>query len=440
MKGIRIIGHIFLREYLERVRSKAFIILTLLAPLILVAIVGVPILLATRSSKGQKIAIVDMGGRLAPLVEQRLTERSSRPADLARDLDNSPTRRNMFIADQYHVEIVKVEPGHEAEVRARLSREVQQNRLDAYVWIEPAALEKGQVDYYARNLTDIAGLEAMQRAVSSSVVHVRLVERGLPSEQIQALLKSVRLRTVRVSERGEKEDKGLGAFLLSFFFTMLLYTTLILYGVAVMRSVIEEKTSRIFEVLLSSVRPIDLMAGKILGVAAVGLTQYLVWALMLALVSGSGIAAMGPQLGDLSVTPLMLIFFVVFFLLGYLLYSAMFAALGAAVNNEQEAQQLQILIVQFLILPVLLQQMVLRNPSSPWSVGLSLFPFFTPMLMFLRITVQTPPAWQIALSVVMLAATIVVVMWACARIYRIGILMYGKRPTLPELWRWMRTG
>ena len=141
---------------------------------------------------------------------------------------------------------------------------------------------------------------------------------------------------------------------------------------------------------------------------------------------------------SLSVGPAVLVYFVVFFLLGYLLYSAMFAALGAAVNTEQEAQQLQILVVQFLILPLLLQQMVLRNPGSNWSVGLSLVPFFAPILMFLRITVQTPPAWQIALSLALLVAAIVAVMWVSARIYRIGILMYGKRPTLPELWRWAR--
>lgn len=437
---MKVIGHIFMREYLERVRSKAFIILTLLAPLILVAIIGVSIFSATRGSKAQKLAVVDLDGRVAPLFEQRLTERTSRtPADVAKSLDNPNLRRNIIQFDQYQFERVVVEPGHEAEVRARLSGEIKQNRLDAYLWIDKNSVETGSIDYYSRNLTDMTSIEAVQRAASSAVIHLRLVDSGVPAGKTRELMKSASLRTVRVSESGEKEDRGIGAFLLSFFFTMILYTTLILYGVAVMRGVIEEKTSRVFEVLLSSVKPIELMAGKILGVAAVGLTQYLVWSLMFASISLFGIASAGSQLGDLSVSPLILVFFVVYFILGYLLYSSMFAALGAAVNSEQEAQQLQILIVQFLILPLLLQQMVLRSPASTASVALSLFPFFTPILMFLRITVQTPPAWQLALSIVLMIATTMAVMWACARIYRIGILMYGKRPTLPELWRWMRT-
>jgi ABC-2 type transport system permease protein len=268
---------------------------------------------------------------------------------------------------------------------------------------------------------------------------MRLVDKGVPSGEIEALLKNIRLRTLRVTETGAKEDRGLGGFLLSFFFTMVLYSTLIFYGVAVMRGIIEEKSSRIFEVLLSSVKPIQLMAGKILGLAAVGLTQYLVWAIMIGLAGGGfGIAALS-QLGEMNVTPLMLGAFVVYFLLGYVLYSALYAALGAAVNTEQEAQQLQFFVVILLVAPLILQQMVMRNPSSTASVALSLVPFFAPLLMFLRITIQTPPAWQLALSVALMIATGALVMWACARIYRVGILMYGKRPTLPELWRWFRT-
>jgi ABC-2 type transport system permease protein len=194
----------------------------------------------------------------------------------------------------------------------------------------------------------------------------------------------------------------------------------------------------VFEVLLSSVKPMELLAGKILGVAAVGLTQYAVWILM-ALVAGGGmIGSLRTQMGEISVPASLLFYFALFFLLGYLLYSTMFAALGAVVNSEQEAQQLQMTVMWFLIIPLLVAQLVIRAPDSTAAVVLSLIPFFTPMLMFLRLNLITPPAWQVALSIALLLATNLAVLWLSARIYRVGILMYGKRPTLPELVRWVR--
>jgi len=334
-----------------------------------------------------------------------------------------------------------VAPGHETEVRAELSNRLKNNRLDAYIWIDKSSLaEGGQVDYYARNLTDMSGIQTIRRAVSGAISRIRLTDQGINADQIEKLMKSVGWRTLKVSETGEKEDAGVGSFIVAIFFVMILYTTLIFYGIAVMRSVIEEKSSRIFEVLLSAVKPMELMAGKILGVAAVGLTQYLIWAGMMALTGGvAGAMTVGGQLGSLAVGPMVLVFFVVYFMLGYLLYSAMFAALGAAVNSEHEAQQLQMLVMWMLIVPMITMQLVMRSPASNTSVILSLIPPFGPILMFLRIMVQTPPAWQIAASIGSILLSIVAAMWVCSRIYRVGILMYGKRPTLPEIWRWVRT-
>jgi ABC-2 type transport system permease protein len=439
MNNIKII---FLREYIERVRSKAFIILTVLAPLLMLALVAGPIFLMSKGSKSQKIAVVDLEGRVAPLFEERLKEMTRPPDDVAGKLRASASgQKDMFTTDQYQVEHVQAPPGGEAETRAQLNGRLKRNQLDAYLWIDKSSLEEGgRVDYYARNLTDMAGIQTARRAVSAAVTRLRLMDQGVNPDQIEKLTRSVAVRTVRVSEEGEKEDRGVASFLVALFFVMILYTTLIFYGIAVMRSVIEEKSSRIFEVLLSAVKPMELMAGKILGVAAVGLTQYLVWAGMMALTGGAaGALALRSQLGDLSVSPMVLVFFVVYFMLGYLLYSAMFAALGAAVNSEHEAQQLQMLVMWMLIVPMIVMQLVMRSPASTTSVILSLIPPFGPILMFLRIMVLTPPWWQIAASIGSIALTIVGAMWVCARIYRVGILMYGKRPTLPEIWRWVRT-
>jgi len=430
---MRNIKYIFLREYLERVRTKAFLITTLLTPLIFAVILGLPILLATRGSNQiQKVAVAQAAGQtsIVPLLRGRLERRPQAPRpDLQRNTGVS--------IPGFEFQPVEVAVGHESETRERLISEIRAGRLDGCVWLEGDPTAGGRIEYNGRNVTDMIALRTLEQAVSSAVVQLRLVSRGVPADDVERLVKPVQMRTVRVSDKGVREERGI-TFIISFFFLMVLYMTLMLYGVAVMRSVIEEKTSRVFEVLLSSVKPMELLAGKILGVAAVGLTQYAVWILM-ALVAGGGmIGSLRTQMGEISVPASLLFYFALFFLLGYLLYSTMFAALGAVVNSEQEAQQLQMTVMWFLIIPMLVAQLVIRAPNSTAAVVLSLIPFFTPMLMFLRINLITPPAWQVALSIALLLATNLAVLWLSARIYRVGILMYGKRPTLPELVRWVR--
>lgn len=434
---MRNIRYIFLREYLERVRSKAFIITTVLAPVIFGAIVGLPMLLALKSGGGvQRVAVAGTGAHtaLVPLMQQRLTRRpeSARPET---NIQSGPA----VTIPGFDLQPITVPPGREAETRQRLTGDVLAGRIDGYFWMDGDPAAGGKIEYSGRNVTDLIALRTLETAVSQAVVQVRLVSRGIAAGDVENLVKPVRMKTVRISQSGAREERGI-TFFISLFFLMVLYMTLVLYGVAVMRSIIEEKASRVFEVLLSSVKPMELLAGKILGVAAVGISQYLVWTAMALLVGGGiGLGAVRTQIGEVSVPGSLLVFFVVFFVLGYMLYSTMFAALGAMVNSEQEAQQLQILIMQFLIVPLLVMQLVMRSPNGTAAVVLSLIPFFTPMLMFLRINLVTPPAWQVALSIVLLLVTNLGVLWVSARIYRVGILMYGKRPTLPELWRWVRT-
>ena len=218
---------------------------------------------------------------------------------------------------------------------------------------------------------------------------------------------------------------------------MLVYMAVLFYGISVMRSVLEEKNSRIMEVLLSSATSTELMAGKILGVGAVGLTQIVVWIVMAGVVALPSLA-MQPSLSNLEVAPFVFACFAIFFLLGYLLYSTMYAAIGAVTTTEQEGQQLQFLIVIPLVLSVFMLMPVIRTPDSAAMVWMSMIPFFAPILMFGRIVVETPPLWQILLSVVLLIGTEVLLLMLCARIYRIGVLIYGKRATLPEVLKWLK--
>ncbi len=219
---------------------------------------------------------------------------------------------------------------------------------------------------------------------------------------------------------------------------MLLYTVVLIYGLAVMRSVIEEKSTRILEVLLSTVTSKELLAAKIIGVGAVGLTQILVWVTFALVFSVPGLVAAKSFLGEVHIPLVAIVAFAVFFLLGYLLYSAMYAAIGSMVNTDQEAQQMQFPALIPLVLGVVLMNPVIQHPNSALAFWLSLVPFFAPILMLLRIVIEQPPMWQIGLCIAIILATIYGLLVLASRIYRVGILMYGKRPTLPELRRWLR--
>jgi ABC-2 type transport system permease protein len=205
-----------------------------------------------------------------------------------------------------------------------------------------------------------------------------------------------------------------------------------------MRSVLEEKSSRVVEVLLSSLNAKELMAGKILGVGAVGLTQTMIWSVAALLFSAPALLAAGSAMGGITIAPRAIVAFIAFYVLGYLLYATLYAALGAMVNTEQEAQNLQFFVMMPLILSTALIMPVLSSPNSTMAVVLSLIPFCTPILMYVRLLVEQPPVWQLALSGVLMVGTIYVAIIVCSRIYRVGILMYGKRPTLPELAKWLR--
>jgi ABC-2 type transport system permease protein len=271
------------------------------------------------------------------------------------------------------------------------------------------------------------------------LVGARLQNAGLDADRVRKLTRPLDLKTIRVSERGEREDRGMTTFLFSTTMMMLLYVSVLMWGQAVMTGVIEEKANRVVELTVSAMPPVQLFAGKLLGVGSAGLTQLAAWVLSMGLISLVGTPALaGSDMPMPEITPLILFSFPTFFLLGYFLYAAMYAAIGASVNTIQEAQTLVFPVMMPLIVSVMFFPVVIQNPESPLSVGLSLIPFATPLLMFLRITVLAPPLWQIALSILLTSATVALMTWASARIYRVGILMYGKRPTFPEILRWVR--
>jgi ABC-2 type transport system permease protein len=213
----------------------------------------------------------------------------------------------------------------------------------------------------------------------------------------------------------------------------LMYMVVLLYGMNVARSIIEEKTSRVFEVLLSTIRPDELLAGKILGVGAVGLAQVGIW-----MAAAGFYAARAGMTTGITISVPQIVFFIVYFLLGYTLYSAVAAALGAMVNSEQELQQLNMFLMLPLFFSMGMLAVIINSPNSTFSRIASQIPFCAPLLMNFRISISRPESWEIALSIALIVITAAAVLWVSSRIYRVGILMYGKKPNLPEIMRWLR--
>jgi len=409
------------REYLERVRSRTFLIATIAAPLLLAGVMLLPaVMMRGQHGRPLRVAVLDASGSLREAVAEALAQQK---------VDGRPR----FVVE-------KAGDGDAEEEEARLKKDVLSGRLDGYLHLPADALERSSADYFGRNVSNVTDLRLMDRAVEEIMVARRLAGQGLDPARVKRLTRKLDLKTIRMSASGgEREDRGASA-LLSVILLMMLYTTVIMWGQVVMTSVIEEKTSRVVEVMVSSIPSVRLFAGKLLGVGAAGLTQFLVWAAALAAI-GLVTAGASGTLGGIRLpeaSPLVLAAFVVYFLLGYFFYAALFAGIGAAVNTPQEAQTLVFPVLTPLVVSILCFGVVLQSPDSPLSTFLSLLPPLTPLLMFLRITVLTPPWWQIGLSIGLTGLAIAGVVWVAARIHRVGILMYGKRPTFPEMLRWVR--
>lgn len=406
------------REYIERVRTKAFVIATFVGPVLMAAMMLGPALIAARQrDKPQRLAVV-ASAPVRALVEQALAERRDR---------GEPR----FVVAESSDDAIEKQ-------RARLRREVLTGRLDGYLYLPPDVLETAKGEFYGKSVSNLAEMRLLERTIDESLVGQRLTAVGVDPARVKSVMRKLDLKTIRVTERGEREDRGV-TFIFATVMMMMLYVSVLMWGQGLMTGVIEEKSNRVVEIAVSAMPSWHLLAGKLIGVGSAGLTQFLVWVGSMAMISMFG----GPVLAASEVpmpeiTPLILVSFVVFFLLGYFLYASLYAAIGSAVNTIQEAQSLAFPAIAPMIASVVFFPVILRSPDSPLSVALSLFPMATPLLMFLRITVLTPPYWQIGLSILLTLLTIGFVMWASARVYRVGILMYGKRPTFPEMLRWIR--
>jgi ABC-2 type transport system permease protein len=426
------------REYLERVRQRSFIVLTLLLPAIMIGAFVIPAKLSSmKSSKMQRLVVVTSTPQFGEIVRQQVLA-SSKQDDEKSGADKDDKDKGAEDDDKPGRDYaIEVDANSSEAERTVLRNRVNSGDIDGYLWLSDDAVAARKVSYYGREAGGFMEKSWLRDQLDRAILLQELAQRGVSGTQADELLKPVKLETVRVEGGKETKANDRGMFFAVFAMVMLLYTAVIFYGVSVMRAVLEEKNSRVMEVLLSSATSTELMAGKLIGVGAVGLTQIVIWIVMAGAYALPALAA-SASTGEIRIPPLTLAAFALFFLLGYLLFSSIYAAIGAVITSEQEGQQLQFIIVLPLIISVFMMGPVMRAPDAPVAVWTSMVPFFSPVLMYLRIAVQPPPVWQIALSLVLLVGTIAGILILCARIYRIGILMYGKRPTLPEIVKWLK--
>ena len=432
------------REYMTRVKSKGFIASLFLMPALMCGMVLLSSFLAIMEDKTEelrKLAVIDETGEIFEQMQAAITEH--------------PTF-------QHKGELVyqlRKETATTEEAKTALRERVNTKKIYAYLEIPKDVFANGEVRFYARTATNFDIQRAFRRIISDIVRDRRFAESGYSRREVSQLMRSVRFSAYAVkSSKGKDGDSEIesaietGARLgLGYILVFVLYMFVIIYANSIMRSVLEEKTTRIVEVIVSSIKPHQLLLGKLVGVCSVCLTMFAIWVIFGVLL----VMNIDPLLSIFGIDSLpmrfiqiietikvssteVLTYFFIYFVIGFFMYSTLYAVVGAICGSEEEAQQTAAPLTILIVFPFILMFQLFRVPDSTLSVLLSHVPFFSPILMFMRINVLMPPLWEILLNILLVCATVLLVTLISGKIYRVGILMYGKRPTLGQLWQWMR--
>lgn len=441
------------REYVQRVRSRMFVVWTILGPLMLVFFSVVPALVfGIKAGEATRIAVVDESGKMYDRIHDALMDESgvgkdaeeASESDPVKNINASPQERmrraSRTMGGSYAVEPVNLNGRSMEAVTKELDQRVLKNQLDGYLIIPRDVLTSGQISYHGRNTGDVVTMDQIRDRVSTAIRAQIIAEANVPRKVFDEISKPVKMEPQRITEQGTQRDSG-GGFILVLVVGFLIYLMLVTYGQVILGAVVEEKETRIAEVLFSSVRSFTLMMGKLIGVSLVALTQYGIWAIVFALFTLFGVgmlASRGIPVTMPHIAPSLIIYFIIFFLLGYFIYATIYALVGAMVTTTQEGGQLALPVIFLLMIGFYLSFAVMRSPNSAFAFWVSMVPFWAPITMMVRIVTGQPPFWEIMLSILICVATILFLIWLAARVYRIGMLMYGKRASIPEVIRWVR--
>lgn len=413
MRNILLIAR---REYLEQIRGRAFKFSTIAMPLLIVALLVFSHYMDRKANTGKHIAIVADDAVLANQVRQQM-------------LDDKDARYT-----------VDVTAPASSEERAEWRRQVRAKTIDGVLAIDSSDPNAVKATFTSLSVDDVTPYGSLQSALNRGVANERMIGKGMTPAEAEAMLSKVSVDALQLDKDGNiGKSNGKETVIKATLMLLLISIPIMLYGLDMARAIIEEKTSRIFEVMLAVTKPSDLLAGKLLGVGAVGMTQIAIWVAGATVFMGTSIAA-ELLTGDIAIHFSWQegVFFPIYFVLGFALFSAIFSGLAATCETAQDLQKFMWVAIIPLYTSMGLLSVMIRDPNSAWSIAATLFPLTSPYTMIARMGMATVPFWQIALSVILLILTIWGVLWLSARIYRVGILMYGKRATMPELLRWLR--
>lgn len=402
------------KEYLQITKSISFWLSTIFFPLLMLGLMVLPVLLVSKQKTENTIYIKDESNFLFSYIENKETEKKEGISEVK----------------------LKILNGTDINIE-ELKKKVENKEVDGVLIIPANPFEKKEAKFYGKNLSNFSLIHKIETILNQALTKKASEELSLDKNKMDKILHRLNIEGIKIEKGKEKKEGALSSFFTIIILFMILYTAILGYGTHILRAVLEEKNTRVVEILVSSISPFKLMVGKILGVALAGITQILIWAFAFLILSFA--ASQGLFLEKLpSLNFIQIVFFGVFFILGYLLYASLYAALGSLFSSEQEAQQMATMIIIPLILPILFMQMIIQAPNSTFATILSLIPFFTPLLFYLRMLVETPPLWQIFLSIILTSLTVIFIIYISGKIYRIGILMYGKRPSIKEIYKWIK--
>ena len=438
-------------EYRKIVLKWTFIIATLLFPVIAAAFAVVPALIFTAKGEGTRIIVADTTGKIAPRIKANLSKEKTEEKDSANQ-EEKPKDSNAVQQEQIKRAVEQVSGGFEfveystaeksiEQIKQELNDKIIEKKIDVYLIVPPNYdAPNAPFEIFSRKPNDVVANSSLRQAVNSAVRSQRLADANISEEKLKDLSQNVSLEVKKISEQGGEKDSD-SSLAAAFIVGLMIYITLLIYGQQILSAVVEEKETRIAEILFSSARPFELMMGKLVGVGLAGLTQLAIWLISLLLLVGFGLtnaSLIGMNLPVPDIAPLTIIYFFIFFLLGFFIYATIYALIGSMVTTVQEGSQFAMFPVLVLVVGFYLSFAVIRDPNSSISVWASIAPFIAPITMPVRIMAETPPFWQIALSIILNAAAIAGLVWLAARVYRVGMLMYGKRATIPEVWKWIR--
>jgi ABC-2 type transport system permease protein len=399
-------------EYVEKIKSKAFLISLFIMPIIMVAMGVIPTLLATRAdTEPRVIGVIDETGELTKLLSTKFEEKYKLPDGRPNYLFRSINESNLFDI---------------SEAKKKGDELVISEEIEGYIILRSTIYNDSTFEYRSQNVGNFKLTERINRTLRDIIVEKKLRAEGLDPEFVKKLTSDIDIRSVKISKSGEEEEAGFEkVFFSAYIFIMMMMFLVMTSGQLLVRSMVEEKSNRIVEVLMSSCSAKDLIVGKILGLSGLGFTQIGFWALI-----GTTIALkFGVALIALSHALILLIFFV----LGYLFYAAVFVAVGSPLSTEQEAQQVTSYLVLIFIIPLIIAMPVMQDPNSVLVSVLTFIPLLTPTMMALRIPIQMPSAIEVIAAIIVMILSTIIAMWAAAKIFRTAILAYGKRPSIKEI-------